>query len=89
MRLIATTSYPKNFRENNFDKSLVKNLEQDNEDSEIAIAESPFIDEHKSWFLNTVNFLPILIHFVMMKFLMYFTLKEKGTRYMVFLYPQV
>ena len=55
-RLIATTFYPKNFRENNFDESLIKNLKQDNEDSELGIAEFPFIEDHKSWFLNSVNF---------------------------------
>jgi len=55
-RLIATTFYPKNFRENNLDKPLVKNLKQDNEDTEISISELPFIEDHKSWFLNSVNF---------------------------------
>lgn len=55
-RLIATKVLPNEFKLSNFYKSLDQNLKQSNESSKEAITERPLIEEHRNWFLNSVNF---------------------------------
>jgi len=84
-RLIATTFYPKNFRENNFDKSLVKNLKQDNEGSEVAVSEVSIIEDHRSWFLHNINFFTNFDSFCDDEIPYVFNIKGKG--YAVYGFP--